>query len=112
MNVMVCHKMPLSAHSSILRWGKRSVSDNGFVFSHISIRKRNSIFKEIGQHLGWNDDQFIPMCINWLPDDRPIQVYIRSSKNALYALLFNTHWMKEENLSFPDSRTHMSPHQS
>ena len=87
MNVMVHLKMPLSAFSSILRWAKRSVSDNGVVFLQMNIRQRDTIFKEIGKQLHLNDNKCIPTCINWLPDERPIQVYIRSFKNALYALL-------------------------
>ena len=78
----------------------------------MNICQRDTIFKEIGKHLHLNDDKFIPTCINWLPDDRPIQVYMCSFKNALYALLSNKQLlMKEENLSFPDSRTPLSPHQ-
>eukprot|EP00536_Pseudo-nitzschia_multiseries_P015107 jgi/Psemu1/311732/fgenesh1_kg.821_\ len=47
--------------------------------------------------------------LNWLPDNKPTQVYVRSFKDAIYSLLSDQQLMIEENLSFPDYSTPLSP---
>eukprot|EP00536_Pseudo-nitzschia_multiseries_P018768 jgi/Psemu1/316284/fgenesh1_kg.3083_\ len=53
--------------------------------------------------------KFHPHILNWLPDNKPTQVYVRSFKDAIYSLLSNQQLMREENLSFPDYSTPLSP---
>eukprot|EP00536_Pseudo-nitzschia_multiseries_P017808 jgi/Psemu1/315033/fgenesh1_kg.1829_\ len=53
--------------------------------------------------------KFHPHILNWLPDNKPTQVYVRSFKDAIYSLLSDQQLMIEENLSFPDYSTPLSP---
>ena len=47
-------------------------------------------------------DKFYPTIINWLPDNKPTQIYVRPFINALFSLLSNKQITREENLLFPD----------
>eukprot|EP00536_Pseudo-nitzschia_multiseries_P019336 jgi/Psemu1/316888/fgenesh1_kg.4530_\ len=53
--------------------------------------------------------KFHPHILNWLPDNKPTQVYVRSFKDAIYSLLSDQQLMIEENLSFPDYSIPLSP---
>eukprot|EP00536_Pseudo-nitzschia_multiseries_P016705 jgi/Psemu1/313478/fgenesh1_kg.1205_\ len=53
--------------------------------------------------------KFHPHILNWLPDNKPTQVYVRSFKDAIYSLLSDQQLMIEENLSFPNYSTPLSP---
>eukprot|EP00536_Pseudo-nitzschia_multiseries_P002984 jgi/Psemu1/6774/gm1.6774_g len=54
--------------------------------------------------------KFHPHILNWLPDNKPTQVYIRPFKDAIYySLLSNQQLMREGNLSIPDYTTPLSP---
>eukprot|EP00536_Pseudo-nitzschia_multiseries_P017438 jgi/Psemu1/314478/fgenesh1_kg.1551_\ len=53
--------------------------------------------------------KFHPHILNWLPDNKPTQVYVRSFKDAIYSLLSDQQLMIEENFSFPDYSTPLSP---
>eukprot|EP00536_Pseudo-nitzschia_multiseries_P008983 jgi/Psemu1/306182/fgenesh1_kg.240_\ len=53
--------------------------------------------------------KFHPHILNWLPDNTPTQVYVRSFKDAIYSLFSDQQLMIEENLSFPDYSTPLSP---
>ena len=109
MSIMIRHKMPLCAYSTIFEWG-RQMQVNKLDLSTNGVRHRDVVLKEIRQRLHMKENEFIPTFIEWLPDNHITQVYVRSFKDALYSLLSNTELMKEENLSFPDSRTPLSPH--
>eukprot|EP00536_Pseudo-nitzschia_multiseries_P013998 jgi/Psemu1/310486/fgenesh1_kg.643_\ len=53
--------------------------------------------------------KFHPHILNWLPDNKPTQVYVRSFKDVIYSLLSDQQLMIEENLSFPNYSTPLSP---
>eukprot|EP00536_Pseudo-nitzschia_multiseries_P009037 jgi/Psemu1/306252/fgenesh1_kg.244_\ len=53
--------------------------------------------------------KFHPHILNWLPDNKPTQVYVCSFKDAIYSLLSDHQLMIEENLFFPDYSTPLSP---
>eukprot|EP00536_Pseudo-nitzschia_multiseries_P017004 jgi/Psemu1/313885/fgenesh1_kg.1334_\ len=53
--------------------------------------------------------KFHPHILNWLPDNKPTQVYVCSFKDAIYSLLSDQQLMIEENLLFPDYSTPLSP---
>eukprot|EP00536_Pseudo-nitzschia_multiseries_P008644 jgi/Psemu1/305843/fgenesh1_kg.222_\ len=53
--------------------------------------------------------KFHPHILNWLPDNKPTQVYVRSFKDAIYSLLSDQQLIREENISFPDYSTPLSP---
>ena len=48
-------------------------------------------------------DCFEPVLMNWLPDNQPVEVHIRSFQNALDSLLSNPKLMRESNLSLPNA---------
>eukprot|EP00537_Pseudo-nitzschia_pungens_P007979 CAMPEP_0172379242 /NCGR_PEP_ID=MMETSP1060-20121228/69828_1 /TAXON_ID=37318 /ORGANISM="Pseudo-nitzschia pungens, Strain cf. cingulata" /LENGTH=405 /DNA_ID=CAMNT_0013106979 /DNA_START=256 /DNA_END=1470 /DNA_ORIENTATION=+ len=108
-NLMTKHKLPLSTFKSIFQWAKQSQNLLGFDFSTTPIRTRESIFKEIKTNLAVHDSKFHPKITNWLPDNKPTQIFVRSFYDALYSLLTNRELMTDQNLSFPDCNTPLSP---
>ena len=113
MNIMEQHKMPLNTYSAIFKWAKKCDRMEGFKFSDAPVRQRETIFKDIRTNMGIPEqNEFAPHLLNWLPADipRPVQVHIRPFTYALYSLLSNKNIMTENNLSFPDSRTPLSPY--
>ena len=47
--------------------------------------------------------------LNWLPDNKLVQVYVRSFRQALFSLLTNPCLVKEDNFSFPLTDTPFLP---
>eukprot|EP00536_Pseudo-nitzschia_multiseries_P006128 jgi/Psemu1/14525/gm1.14525_g len=90
MNLMARHKSPLNAFKSIFQ-------------------SRKAIFDNLQSNLGLSDMKFYPHILNWLPDNKPTQVYVCSFKDAIYSLLSDQQLMREENLSFPGYSTTLSP---
>eukprot|EP00536_Pseudo-nitzschia_multiseries_P006346 jgi/Psemu1/15033/gm1.15033_g len=109
MNSMVKHKLPLNTFKSIFQRAKKSQSRTGFDFCNAKIRSQKAIFDNLQSNLGISDMKFHPHILNWLPDNKPTQVYVHSFKDAIYSLLSNKQLMREENLSFPDYATPISP---
>ena len=110
MMIIAKHKLPLNIFNIIHKWAQTCQSRDDFSFSdNAPPRKRQKIFREIREDLGLPGLEFQPHLINWLPDDKPIQVYVRSFSDAIYSLLTNQNIMREENLSFPDSTSPLSP---
>ena len=103
LNVMIRHKMPLNAYKSIFEWAKMCQGMTGFEFSSRTTkrRERQTIVNEIHNHIAIPDYAFEPKTIKWLPDEKPIQVYVRPFMKAVNALLSNPALVKEENFSFP-----------
>eukprot|EP00536_Pseudo-nitzschia_multiseries_P011769 jgi/Psemu1/29889/gm1.29889_g len=91
MNLMARHKLPLNTFKS-----------TGF-------RSWKAIFDNLQSNLGLSDMKFHPDILNWLPDNKPTQVYVHSFKDAIYSLLSDQQLIIEENLSFPDYSTPLSP---
>eukprot|EP00957_Ditylum_brightwellii_P058856 4462282-Ditylum_brightwellii.AAC.1 len=52
---------------------------------------------------------FCPHVINWLPDNKPTQIYVQFFQDAIYPLLSNKDLMMDKKLSFPDSTSPLSP---
>eukprot|EP00536_Pseudo-nitzschia_multiseries_P004629 jgi/Psemu1/10407/gm1.10407_g len=92
MNLMARHKLPLNTFKSIFQWAKKSQMRPGFDFCDAKIRSRKAIFDNLQSNLGLSDMKFHPHILNWLPDNKPTQQL-----------------MREENLSFPDYSTPLSP---
>eukprot|EP00536_Pseudo-nitzschia_multiseries_P008767 jgi/Psemu1/21377/gm1.21377_g len=109
MNLMARHKLPLNTFKSIFQWAKKSQMRPGFDFCDAKIRSRKTIFDNLQSNLGLSDMKFHPHILNWLPDNKPTQVYVCSFKDAIYSLLSDQQLMIEENLSFPNYSTPLSP---
>eukprot|EP00536_Pseudo-nitzschia_multiseries_P013746 jgi/Psemu1/36216/gm1.36216_g len=89
---MAKHKLPLNTFKSIFQWAKKTICDN------------------LQSNLGISDMKFHPHILNWLPDNKPTQVYVRSFKDAIYSLLSDQQLlMREENLSFQNYTNPLSP---
>ena len=106
LNLILAHKLPMCTFKSITEWAIRnSNKPNKYgstdAFSNKQSRTRKTVFNEITKTISMNTYQFSPLKINWLPDNNPIQVYIRSFREAVNSLLTNVDLVKEENLSFP-----------
>ena len=105
MNIITNHKMPLAAFQTIYDWAVRSQNRKGFCFTEQEkSRKREAVIKELMRDRREKKvDQFEPRCVEeWLPHDKPVEVWVRDFQVALRSLLSNKSLMKEENLSFPD----------
>ena len=104
MNLMREHKMSLQCFESIWEWAKEQDQMPGFRFKDAGpARKRSLILKEVSVYADKKDDVFKPLVVDdWLPYNKPIQIFTRDFTVALKSLLENTELTKEENLSFPD----------
>ena len=104
LTIMKKRKMPMNCFPIIIEWAKKSNERKGFNFSNYNPRSRDTIMKDLHQCAGNTmiGDKFYPTIINWLPDNKPTQIYVRSFLNALFSLLSNKELTREENLSFPD----------
>eukprot|EP00536_Pseudo-nitzschia_multiseries_P018722 jgi/Psemu1/56994/gm1.56994_g len=81
----------------------------GFDFATTGIRARDAIFKGIRTKLRITEPKFYPKIANWLPDNKPAQIYVPLFTEALFSLLSNAEIMVEENLLFPRTFTPLSP---
>ena len=89
---------------------RHSERTNGSVVdSFSSNRCRSTIFKDIRKYIPPVQYSFKPRAINWLPDNKMVQVYVRSFQQALFSLLTNPILVKEENFSFPLEDTPFLP---
>jgi len=108
MKIMGNHKMPLSCFKTIFEWAIRSQRRDEFDFaSQYHVRTRKTIMKEINTHVPEPErlKDFHFELVEWLPDKKPVQISVCYFKDALSSLLHNKSVMREENLSFPDSRS-------
>ena len=106
MNLMIRHKMPLSAFQTIFNWAISNQRKSSFNFATINApRSRSTILKEVCNGLSITLDEFEPQWISWKPNDIPTQIYVRPFEKALHSLLRKPNLVKHGNFSFPDSRT-------
>eukprot|EP00536_Pseudo-nitzschia_multiseries_P010269 jgi/Psemu1/25463/gm1.25463_g len=111
MNLMARHKLPLNTFKSIFQWAKKSQIRTGFDFCNAKVRSQKAIFDNLQSNLDISNMKFHPHILNWLPDNKPTKVYVHSFKDAIYSLVLSDQQllMIEENLSFPDYSTPLSP---
>ena len=77
MIIIAKHKLPLNIFNSIHKWAQICQSREGFSFSdNAPPRKKQKIFRVIREDLGLPGLEFQPHLINWLPDNKPIQVSV------------------------------------
>ena len=101
-------KAPLSAYTTIMQWAKRSQGRFGFNFKNMhTITPRDNAVKNIEKHFNLtpNSEIFQQIPVQWLPDNTALEISVRPFQHALNSLLTNSHILKEENLSFPNSET-------
>ena len=102
MDLMVQHKMPLTAFRSIFRWAIKAQKRIGFSFSDLDEpRERATALKETRKCVRMPETKFKTVVINWLPSHKPVQLFIRTFRDSLNSLLTNTNLVKENNFSFP-----------
>ena len=114
MQLMARHKMPLVCFKEIFQWAMKSQSKRAFDFATLPhARSRKTILKDLKSWLPESDclKDFHFDLVEWLPDRKPVEVSVRYFKDAVSSLLQNKSIMREENLSFPDSRSPLSSQQ-
>ena len=105
MNILRKIKAPLNAYHSIFSWAIRSQNRTGFDFkSFHSPRSRTKILMEAQSIINPDNkpNSFIPTTIKWLPDNKAVDVYVRSFQSALIALLSKRELFQERNISLPN----------
>ena len=112
MNIIVAHKMPMYVFKPIMEWasrnanktvGKKGKKKNAFLMEEP--RNRETIMKQLVTTISCVEYKFHPHMINWLPDNKPVQVYVRPFLQAVKSLLTNTDLVKEGNFSLPNPDT-------
>ena len=111
MSLIKHHKMPLCAFESIMQWAKICATEYHHDFSNNQVRGRETVMNDLFQNLNISDKEpFKPKVTTWLPDNTPYNIYVCSFQNAIYSLLSNKILMSQENLSFPNKNTPLSPY--
>ena len=113
MDIFNHHKCPQIVRKHITQWiSKVATTRPGFDFSQLTYRKPKVIMKEI------MSDPSLPLLlnngfdsgtINWLPDNKPIQIHFRSFQKALSSLLSNPILVKQKKFSFIHSSNPCTP---
>ena len=98
----------LNLFKPVFEWAIRSQKRTGFDFATMQIpRAHETVLKEVQrvtQSSTKSPDGFHPVTINWLPDNVPVDVFVRPFEKALDSLLSNPKLMQECNLSLPNVR--------
>ena len=108
---------PLNLFKPVFEWAINSEKQSAFSFVHIDCaRHYRTVLSELQNHTEpmsnvcantalqhcKQPDGFYPHLINWKPDDRVVEVYVRDFTHALDSLLSKPQLMKETNLSLPN----------
>ena len=98
-----CH---LNLFEQIFEWAVRCTKRTGYDFATTQLRSHKTVLKEaqrVTQPSTKALDDYHPVTINWMPDNRPVDVLVRPFENALDSLLSNPKLMQECNLSLPNA---------
>ena len=106
LNVLQKNHLPMNTFQLVMEWAHRQTERHsqrmfGFADNFASNRTRETIIKDIRNYIPLVEYSFRPHGINWLPDNKLVQVQVRSFQQALFSLLTNPVLVKEENFSFP-----------
>ena len=114
LNLLLKHNMPMESFSSIMEWANTCVKTHKFDFTgNTTIRKRSTVINEVSSRLAVKSFTKIyqPLVVNWLPDNRPTPLFVKSAVDAIFTLLSNSDILREENLSFPNKTNPTIPKQ-
>ena len=67
----------------------------------INVRSRRTVINDISKYISPVLYSFQPHGINWLPDNKLVQVYCRDFCQALFSLLTHPQLVHKDNFSFP-----------
>ena len=121
MKIMRQHNIPLKAEREIIDWAyhaHRMTCFNWNVAGELLMTNRDTTMKHFYKAVPeLSKNEFEPQLIDWhiKPTEKvrngitKKQVYIRSFRKALKSLLTNADLVKEDNLSFPNKETPLSP---
>ena len=121
MKIFRDHNIPVGAEKEIYEWAQSAHEEYGFSWDNntSSYASRQSIFRQIFNTVpDIQGGEFKKATIDWQykPDPGETisrkgkkEVFVRSFGDALRSLLTNKTLVKEENLSFPNSETPLSP---
>ena len=101
----------MNTYKLIIDWAVRCNNPDRAGSNITQFRKREAVISDVCDFLPRVDYSFKPYGINMLPDNKLVQVYVRSFRQALNSLLTNYMLVKEENFSFPLSDTPFLPNE-
>ena len=114
LNILQRNNLPLNTFKFVMDWAARNTTSshgnnrNQNSFS-LSSRGREAAIKHLREYIPCVHYTFKAHAINWLPDGKLVQVYVRSFRQALFSLLTNPVLVKEEHFSFPLKNTPFLP---
>ena len=101
-NIMLKEKMSLSSYNKLFQWAQTNQSKKNFDFASVpKARSRDKILSDIRTCLDLPNTDFQTHILEWLPDKKATQVFVRPFMMALNSLLTNPEIITEDNLSFP-----------
>ena len=109
LNILQRNNLPMNTFKFVMDWAIRCNNSDLPGLIPTASRKRPTVLTEICDYLPRVDYTFKPYGINMLPDNKLVQVHVRSFRQALFLLLTNHMLVKEENFSFPLSDTPFLP---
>ena len=93
------YKLPISAFMELQEWAQ-SAAKNGHDFKR-EPQSRAVTFSDICIHLGLPDNEFRPTALKWLPDEKPVVMYLRDIRDGIFGLLSHSEICRGENISLP-----------
>ena len=107
LNILQNNHVPMILFKQIFDWHlcclsdvERNNSNSTFSVQRTSARSRETMLNEIPKHIPKINCNFKPTHINWLPDNKFVEICIQNFQDALFSLLTNPMLVKEENASF------------
>lgn len=107
MNIMVKHKMPLSAFSSIMNWAKECSEKHHHNFSQATIWSWTTIFSEFSSNLQLISTILSPWKHIGFKKNASYKIFVRSFPDVLYSLLTKW-WVDAWRQSYLSSQEHAS----
>ena len=117
LNILQNNHVPMILFKQIFDWHlcclsdvKRNNSNSTFSVQRTSARSGETMLNEIPKHIPKINHNFKPTHINWLPDNKFVEICVRDFQDALFSLLTDPMLVKEENISLPNPRSPFISH--
>ena len=114
LNILQKNNLPMNTFKNVMDWTYRQnvrqhVLQQGNDRNVPTPRTRSTALIDICNYIPPIYFSFHAHGLNWLPDNKLVQVYVRSFRQALFSLLTNPCLVKEDNFSFPLNDTPFLP---
>lgn len=109
LNILQKNNLPMNTFKYVMDWAVRCNESVGGLSTIIDSRSRQTVVEDLENFIPRYHYSFKPYGINWLPDNKLVQVQVRSFRQALFSLLTNPMLVKENNFSFPMRDTPFLP---